>query len=82
MIMDINTTEMIYMQMEQDLMNLAKEHEVAASNERLWAKGARKPEDAKLHEENAETHSLMARMYRNMLGDVLRFIETYDDEEN
>ena len=74
-------TEMLMNQMEQDFEELAKEHEVAASNERLWAKGSSDSETAVLHEENASGHLLLARMYRRMKDDTLAFVETYDDYE-
>lgn len=73
-------TQTLMNQMELDFENLAKEHEVAASNERLWAKGASDSETATMHEENAEGHLMLARMYRRMLGDTLAFVETYDDD--
>lgn len=73
-------TETLLNQMEQDFENLAKEHEVAASNERLWAKGADDSDTAQMHEANAEGHLLLARMYRRMIGDTLAFVETYEDD--
>ena len=76
----MNTQELMD-QMEQDFENLTKEHEVAASNERLWAKGACDSETARMHEENASRHLLLARMYRRMQGDTLAFVETYEDYE-
>jgi hypothetical protein len=66
--------------MEQDFENLASEHEVAASNERIWAKGASDAETAAMHEGNAEGHLLLARMFRRMKDDCLAFVETYDDD--
>ena len=74
------TTESLMIQMELDFESLAKEHEDTASNERLWAKGAEDAETAAMHEENAEMHLLLARMYRRMKDDTLAFVETYDDE--
>lgn len=56
----------IIVQMEQDFEALACEHEVAASNERLWAKGADDTDTAQMHEENADNHMLLAKMYRSM----------------
>ena len=44
------------------LEELIEEHRVAASNERLWAKGAPDAESAQMHEENAEEHSEFADM--------------------
>lgn len=74
-------TEMLMNQMEQDFETLAQEHEVAASNERLWAKGSSDAETAAMHEENAQGHLLLARMYRRMKDDTLAFVETYEDYE-
>jgi hypothetical protein len=50
----------------QDFSEQAEEYDVAASNERLWAKGANDSETAQMHEENAEHCSMMAQLYRNM----------------
>lgn len=75
-------TKTLFNQMEQDFESLAKEHEVAASNERLWAKGSSYPHIIAMHEENATEHLLLARMYRRMKEDTLAFIETYDDVNN
>jgi hypothetical protein len=44
------------------LEELIEEHRVAASNERLWAKGAPDHETAQMHEENAEEHAEFADM--------------------
>lgn len=43
------------------LEDLVTEHLVAASNERLWAKGAEDAEQARMHEENAEEHYSFAK---------------------
>jgi hypothetical protein len=74
-------TEMLMNQMEQDFEALAKEHEAAASNERLWAEGSSYPHIIKMHEENAAGHLRLARMYRRMKDDTLAFVETYEDYE-
>lgn len=75
----MNTTEMLSTLMEQDFEALAEEHEVAASNERLWAKGSTDAETAAMHEENARDHLLLARMYRRMKEHTLTFVDTYED---
>jgi hypothetical protein len=75
-------TEMLLEQMEQDFETLAKEHDVAANNEYLWALGAPDAEQTKMHTENMERHKLLARMYRRMKEDGLAFAETYDDDAN
>lgn len=58
--------ELTKIQMAQDFEANAEEYEVAASNERLWAKGAPDNETAQMHEENAEHCAMMAKLYRNM----------------
>ena len=58
--------ELTRIHMTQDFEENAKEYEVAASNERLWAKGAHDAEQAQMHEENAEHCATMAQLYRNM----------------
>ncbi len=74
-------TEMLMNQMEQDFEALAKEHEAEAENELIWADGSSYPHIVEMHEENAERHRLLARMYRRMKEDTLAFVETYDDCE-
>ena len=58
--------ELTKIHMTQDFEANAEEYEVAASNERLWAKGAPDNETAQMHEENAEHCVMMAKLYRNM----------------
>jgi hypothetical protein len=52
------------------LEELLEEHRVAASNERLWAKGSADSEQAQMHEENAEEHIEFA----NMLTTLYKYI--------
>ena len=52
------------------LEELIDEHRVAASNERLWSKGAADEEQARMHEENAEEHIEFA----NMLTTLYKYI--------
>lgn len=49
------------------LEELIEEYRVAASNERLWSKGADDEEQARMHEENAEEHSEFADMLATLL---------------
>jgi hypothetical protein len=49
------------------LEELLEEHTVAASNERLWSKGASDPEQARMHEENAEEHLEFVDMLKTFL---------------
>ena len=58
--------ELALIHMVQDFSECAEEYDGAASNERLWAKGAEDSETAQMHEENAEHCAMMAKMYRNM----------------
>ena len=58
--------ELTLIHMIQDFSECAEEYEGAASNERLWAKGALDNETAAMHEENAEHCVMMAKLYRNM----------------
>lgn len=50
------------------LEELIEEHTVAASNERLWAKGAPDQETAQMHEENADEHIEFVEMLVNLLN--------------
>lgn len=58
--------ELTKIQMAQDFAELVEQYESAASNERLWAKGAEDADTAQMHEENAEHCAMMAQLYRNM----------------
>lgn len=58
--------ELTKIHMVQDFEENAEEYDVAASNERLWAKGSPDTETAQMHEENAEHCVMMAQLYRNM----------------
>ena len=49
------------------LEELIEEHLVAASNERLWAKGAADNETAQMHEENADEHCSFAALLGALL---------------
>ena len=73
-------TESIYLQMEQDFDNLAKEHAGTADNEYVWGLGSKDQETCEMHFNNMKQHQLLARMYIKMKEDILAFIETYDDE--
>lgn len=58
--------ELTKIQMKLDFEENAKQYDCAASNERLWAKGAEDADTAQMHEENAEHAVMMAQLYRNM----------------
>ena len=51
---------------------LIEEHRGAASNERLWSKGAADEEQARMHEENAEEHSDFADMLASLVEGFVR----------
>ena len=55
----------------------AEEHRVAASNERIWAKGAPNAETAAMHEDNVLMNMQLADIYENMAEDVLNIVEKY-----
>ena len=48
------------------LDELIEEHRVAASNERLWAKGSPDGETAEMHLANAEEHTEFADMLASL----------------
>ena len=50
------------------LEELISDYRGAASNERLWAKGAKDAEQARMHEENAEECSSFADMLETLKG--------------
>jgi len=60
-----------------ELEELAEEHRVAASNERLWAKGSPDAETAKMHEDNVIVNNQIADIYSNLAANVLSIVETY-----
>jgi hypothetical protein len=73
--------ETVYIQMEQDFEELAKEYEASAENERIWMLGSKDDQTYGMHSANMKQFQLMARMYRRMKEDILSFLETYDDNE-
>ena len=50
------------------LEELISDYRGAASNERLWAKGAQDEEQARMHEENAEELTEFADMLETLKG--------------
>lgn len=74
-------TDLIIEQIEHDLNALAEEQLVAASNERLWAKGADSAEEAELHEQTADHYRRMSDFYRYLASRALDLIESYMEEE-
>lgn len=72
--------ELTTIQIVQDMSELAEQYEGAASNERLWAKGAPDTETAYMHEENAEHASMMAEMYRRMAKYPEAILKLFEEE--
>ena len=72
--------ELTTIQINQDMEELAEQYEVAASNERLWAKGSSDAEAIRMHEENAEHNSEMAKFYHYLATRALDLIETFQEE--
>jgi hypothetical protein len=59
--------------MKIDFGKLAEEHQAQARTEHLWALGARKQEDAEMHEQNADDHRMLAKWYK-YLSDSPEFL--------
>ena len=57
----------------------AEEHRVAASNERLWAKGAPDQETAEMHEDNAIHNMQLADIYEKLAANIYSVVETYGE---
>ena len=64
-------TKLMLLQINQDLFELAEEYRAAASNERLWAKGAPDQETAEMHENNAIYNMQFADIYESIAKEVL-----------
>ncbi len=73
-------TELMMIQIKQDLSELAEEYHGAASNERLWAKGAPDTESAEMHEQNAIHNHTMALFYGYLASRALDLIESYEED--
>ena len=69
-------------QIEQDLKNLAHEHDSAANNEYIWSMGASDAETLKMHAENMKQYRQLARMYRKMSEHASALFEVYADDIN
>lgn len=73
-------TELMEIQITQDMMELADQYEIAASNERLWAKGSPDAETAQMHKENAEHNIEMAKKYRRMAKYPTAIIKLFEED--
>ena len=67
----------MYLRIESDLIMLADDCEIAADNERVWARGSDDPEEAQMHVDNAEELAEVAKVYRRMAKDARELYETY-----
>ncbi len=74
-------TELMMIQIEQDMNELAEQYDSAADNERLWAKGAPDEETARMHEAHAQQNTEMAKFYRMLATQSLGLVETFMEEE-
>jgi hypothetical protein len=72
--------ELMTIQINQDFSELAEEYLVAASNERLWAKGSDTDEEIQMHEQNAEHNHRMGLFYSYLASRALDLIESFDEE--
>jgi hypothetical protein len=73
-------TELTMIQINQDLNELAEQYAGAASNERLWAKGAPDVETAKMHEENAIQNHKMSLFYGYLASRALDLLESFEED--
>lgn len=58
--------ENIIINIINDMAELMEQHQIAASNERLWAKGSPDQETAEMHECNAAEHAYLADLYKKL----------------
>lgn len=73
-------TELMMIQINQDMHELAEQYFSAASNERLWAKGAEDSEAVQMHEQNAEHNHTMGLFYSYLASRALDLIESYEED--
>ena len=74
-------TELMLTQINQDMRELADQYFGAASNERLWAKGANDSETTQMHEQNAIHNHTMGLFYQYLASRALDLVESYEDED-
>jgi hypothetical protein len=73
-------TELMMIQIKQDMEELAEQYAGAASNERLWAKGAPDAETARMHEQNAIHNHTMMLFYGYLASRALDLIESFEED--
>lgn len=73
-------TELMMIQINQDMHELAEQYFGAARNERLWAKGAEDSEVVQMHEQYAEHTHTMGLFYSYLASIALDLIESYEED--
>jgi hypothetical protein len=71
--------ENIIINIINDMAELAEQYEGAASNERLWAKGAPNQEAAEMHESNAAECAYFADFYKRLSENPQLLINALED---
>ncbi len=71
--------ENIIINIINDMAELAEQYEGAASNERLWAKGAPDQETAEMHERNAAECAYLADFYKKISENPQLLINALED---
>jgi hypothetical protein len=73
--------ENIIINIINDMAELMEQYQVAASNERLWAKGAPDQETAEMHESNAAECAYLADVYRKLSENPQLLISALEDQQ-
>jgi hypothetical protein len=71
--------ENIIINIINDMAELMEQYQVAASNERLWAKGAPNQDTAEMHERNAEENAVLAEIYKKLSENPQLIINALED---
>lgn len=71
--------ENIIINIINDMAELMEQHQIAASNERLWAKGAPDQETAEMHERNAAEHTYLVDIYKKICENPQLLINALED---
>jgi hypothetical protein len=71
--------ENIIINIINDMAELMEQYQVAASNERLWAKGAPDQETAVMHESNAAECAYLADVYRKLSENPQMLLNVLED---
>jgi hypothetical protein len=71
--------ENIIINIINDMAELMEQYQVAASNERLWAKGAPDQDTAEMHESNAAECAYLADVYRKLSENPQMLLNVLED---